>query len=129
MSVITSYFIATVWTSHIYSKFLMNHSLLLAFKLITIFKICCTHILFSDVLVFRKYSDVMLWLVARKRGGEWREKQWFQSLQNIQLCSIRKLAFNILSWWIWAMTDILHTQLTLWRWKAIVWYRDSVHKL
>jgi hypothetical protein len=50
--------------------------------------------------VFRKNSDVMLSLMARNRGGEWKEKQWFQSLQNIQLCSARKLAFSILIWWI-----------------------------
>jgi hypothetical protein len=50
--------------------------------------------------VFRKKSDVMLSLMARDRVGEWKEKQWFQSLQNIQLCSARKLAFNILSCWI-----------------------------
>jgi hypothetical protein len=50
--------------------------------------------------VFRKNSVVILSLMDRDRGGEWKEKQWFQSLQNIQICSARKLAFNILSWWI-----------------------------
>jgi len=38
-------------------------------------------------------------------------KQLFQSLQNIQVYSARKLTFNILSFWIWAMTHIVHTQL------------------
>jgi len=50
--------------------------------------------------VLRNNSDVMLSLMARNRGGDWKGKQWFQSLQDIQLCSSIKLAFNILSWWI-----------------------------
>jgi hypothetical protein len=78
MSVITSQFIATVWTSHTESKFVMNHWLIVAFKLITVFKMCCNHILLYDVLVFRKYSDMMVWVVARNRGGEWKDKQCFE---------------------------------------------------
>jgi hypothetical protein len=45
-----------------------------------------------------KNSDVMLSMMARDRGGDWKGKQRFECIQNIQLCSAIKLTFNILSW-------------------------------
>jgi len=58
-----------------------------------------------------KNSDVMLSMMARDRAGDWKGKEWFECIQNIQLCSAIKLTFNILSWWNGAMTHIVHTQL------------------
>jgi len=51
-------------------------------------------------MVFRKNGGVTLSLMARNRSGEWKWKQWFQSVQSIQLCSAIKLAFNTMIWWI-----------------------------
>jgi len=60
--------------------------------------LCCNYLLLSVVLVFGKNSDVMIQRMARNRGGDWKGKHWFECMQNIQLCSVIKLEFNILSW-------------------------------